>query len=85
MIRRIVVGGALALGLLAVPAGAQDSPASVLPAVIERPVVQAAPLPRTGGDIDGELLAGVGLAAAGAALAVTARQRRRRFAEATAS
>jgi LPXTG-motif cell wall-anchored protein len=81
MIRKIVVGGALALGLLAVPAGAQDSPASVLPAVIERPVVvQAAPLPRTGSDIDGELLAGVGLTAAGAALALTARQRRRRFA-----
>jgi LPXTG-motif cell wall-anchored protein len=87
MIRKIVLGGALALGLLAVPAGAQNSPPSVLPNVIERPavVVQAAPLPRTGGDIDAELLVGVGLTAAGAALAVTARQRRRRFAEATAS
>jgi LPXTG-motif cell wall-anchored protein len=81
MIRKIVVGAAMVVGLLTAPAAAQDSPASVLPAVIERP---AAPLPRTGGDIDAELLAGVGLTAAGAALAVTARQRRRRFAEASA-
>jgi hypothetical protein len=82
MIRKIVVGAAMAVGLLAAPAAAQDSPASVLPQVIEKPTeVKGVTLARTGSDIDAELLAGVGLTAAGAALAVTARQRRRRFAE----
>ena len=32
MIRKIVVGERMAVGLLAAPAAAQDSPASVLPA-----------------------------------------------------
>ena len=79
-IRKILVGAVLALGVMAAPAAAQDagdSPASVLPAV----EVKGVTLARTGSDIDAELLAGVGLTAAGAALAVTARQRRRRFAE----
>lgn len=85
VIPKIVVGGVFAVGLLASPAAAQDSPASVLPSVIERPVeVKGVQLPRTGGDIDGEVVAGVGLTVAGAALAITARQRRRRFAEASA-
>jgi len=85
MIRKILIGGAFAVGLLAGPAAAQDSPASVLPSVVEKPVeVKGVQLPRTGGDINGEVLAGLGLTAAGAALAVTARQRRRRFAEASA-
>jgi hypothetical protein len=79
-IRKILVGAAMGIGLLATPAAAQDSPASVLPQVIE-PQVKGVTLARTGSDIDAELLAGVGLTAAGAALAVTARQRRRRFAE----
>ena len=79
-IRKILVGAVMGIGLLATPAGAQDSPASVLPQVIE-PQVKGVTLARTGSDIDAELLAGVGLTAAGAALAVTARQRRRRFAE----
>jgi hypothetical protein len=83
MIRKIVVGAAMAVGLLAAPAAAQDSPASVLPTVIEKTEVKGVTLARTGSDIDAELLAGVGLTAAGAALAVTARQRRRRFAEST--
>ena len=84
MIRKIVVGAAMAVGLLAAPAAAQDSPASVLPTVIEKQTeVKGVTLARTGSDIDAELLAGVGLTAAGAALAVTARQRRRRFAEST--
>lgn len=85
MIRKIVVGGVFAVGLLAGPAGAQDSPAAVLDVVIERPVeVKGVQLPRTGGDIDAELLAGVGLTAAGAALAATARQRRRSIASTAA-
>jgi LPXTG-motif cell wall-anchored protein len=84
-IRKILVGAALALGigLVATPAVAQDagdSPASVLPLVIQ-PEVKGVTLAKTGSDIDAELLAGIGLTAAGAALAVTARQRRRRFAE----
>ncbi len=79
LIRKIVVGGALAIGLLAGPAAAQDSPASVLPSVVEKPVeVKGVQLPRTGSDIDTELFAGVGLTAAGMALAITARERRRR-------
>jgi len=85
MIRKIVVGGVFAVGLLASPAAAQDSPASVLPSVVAKPVeVKGVQLPRTGSDINGEVLAGIGLTAAGAALAVTARQRRRRFAQASA-
>lgn len=85
VIRKIVLGGVFAVGVLAAPAAAQDSPASVLPSVIERPVeVKGVQLARTGSDINGEVLAGIGLTAAGAALAVTARQRRRRFAQASA-
>lgn len=81
MIRKMLIGGAFAVGLVATPAVAQESPASVLPNVIERPAqVQAAPLPRTGGDIDAELLGGIGLTAAGLVFAVAARQRRQRFA-----
>lgn len=83
-IRRAIAATALSVGLVVGPAaiaGAQDSPASVLPSVVERPTqVKGVQLPRTGSDIDGEVLAGIGLTAAGAALALTARQRRRRFA-----
>ncbi|MET0728093.1 MAG: hypothetical protein ABWZ76_07310 [Acidimicrobiales bacterium] len=86
--RKIILGAALATGLLVSPAGAQDSPASVLPNTqaqsAQRPVeVQGAQLARTGSDLDAELMAGIGLTAAGMALAVTARQRRRRFATAS--
>lgn len=84
MIRKIVLGAVFAVGLLAAPAAAQSSPPSVLPEVIVRPAVQAAPLPRTGGNIDGEVFAGVALTAAGAALAASARQRRRRVASSAA-
>jgi LPXTG-motif cell wall-anchored protein len=81
MMRKTLIGAAFALGLFAAPAAAQESPASVLPNVIERPVeVKGVQLPRTGGDIDAEVLGGVGLTAAGLALAVAARQRRQRFA-----
>jgi LPXTG-motif cell wall-anchored protein len=84
-IRRAFAAAALSIGLVVGPAAvatAQDSPASVLPSVVERPTqVKGVQLPRTGSEIDGELLAGIGLTAAGAALALTARQRRRRFAE----
>lgn len=83
-VRKMLLGAALAVGVLAAPAGAQDSPASVLPSTTAPVQVKGVQLPRTGGDIDGELLAGVGLTAAGAALALTARQRRRRFADSTA-
>ena len=46
-------------------------------------VVVNRPLPRTGGDIGPEVAVGAGLTAAGLALAICARQRRRRFAEAS--
>jgi len=42
--------------------------------------VKGVQLPRTGGDLDAEVWAGVALTAAGAALAVAARERRRRYA-----
>ncbi len=84
-VRRAFAATALSIGLVVGPAAvanAQDSPASVLPSVVERPTqVKGVQLPRTGSEIDGEVLAGIGLTAAGAALALTARQRRRRFAE----
>ena len=87
MIRRLAMGAAgVALGMttLAGPVAAQESPATVLPTVVERPVeVKGVQLPRTGGDINGEVFAGIGLTVAGAAFAVTARQRRRRFAAAS--
>lgn len=87
MIRRLAMGAAgatLGVVVMAGPVAAQDSPATVLPQVIERPVeVKGVQLPRTGGDLDGELFAGIGLTVAGAAFAVTARQRRRRFADAS--
>lgn len=89
MIRRVAMGAAgatLAIVTMAGPVAAQDSPASVLPTVVERPVeVKGVQLPRTGGDINGEVFAGIGLTVAGAAFAVTARQRRRRFADTAAS
>ncbi len=93
MVRRILAASALLIVLTAGTAAAQDpvSPSgSVAPDVIVRP--PAAPpasvggitvlpnnLPRTGGDLDLELFAGAGLTAAGMALAVSARQRRRRL------
>lgn len=82
MIRKMLIGGAFAVGLVATPAAAQESPASVLPNVVERPPVEVkgVQLPRTGGDFDAEVLGGIGLTAAGLALAVAARQRRQRFA-----
>jgi LPXTG-motif cell wall-anchored protein len=83
-VRRAFAATALSIGLVVGPAavaGAQDSPASVLPSVVSQPQVKGVQLARTGSEIDGELLAGIGLTAAGAALALTARQRRRRFAE----
>ncbi len=85
MMRKAIAAGVLAAGLTAGPvalAGAQASPPTVLPTVVTQPTqVKGVQLPRTGGDIDAEVLAGIGLTAAGAALALTARQRRRRFAE----
>jgi hypothetical protein len=85
MIRKILVGAVFGVGLLAGPVAAQESPASVLPSVVTQPVqVKGIVLARTGGDVDGELLAGVGLTAAGAALALAARQRRRRVASSAA-
>lgn len=85
LVRKIVAASALLVGLTAGTAGAQDpaSPsASVLPNTLERAPVEvkgSTALPRTGGDLDVELLAGAGLTAAGLAFAITARQRRRRF------
>lgn len=84
-IRRLVAATALSVGLVAGPAAvasAQDSPASVLPSVVEKPQVKGVQIPRTGSDIDGEVIVGVGLTVAGAALALAARERRRRFAAA---
>ena len=90
MVRRLIVLAVFGLAtiVMAGTAVAQDSPGpSVAPTVVERtpPTVGGVvvrPLPRTGSDIDVEVLAGLGLTAAGVALAVTARERRRRFAAA---
>ena len=83
-IRRVIAATALSGAALVGPTGvaqAQDSPASVLPSVVTRPTeVRGVQLPRTGGDLDAEVLAGIGLTAAGAALALAARERRRRYA-----
>lgn len=83
-IRRLIAATVLSGAALVGPATvaqAQDSPASVLPSVVTRPTeVKGVQLPKTGGDLDAEVLAGVGLTAAGAALALAARERRRRYA-----
>ena len=83
-VRRLIAATVLSGATLVAPvtvAQAQDSPASVLPSVVERPTqVKGVQLPRTGGDLDAEVWAGVALTAAGAALAVAARERRRRYA-----
>ncbi|MGH9085220.1 MAG: hypothetical protein ACRDYW_07175 [Acidimicrobiales bacterium] len=78
----MVAATALSVGVVVGPAaavGAQDSPASVLPSVVEQPQVKGVQLARTGSDIDGEVIVGIGLTLAGAAFAVTARERRRRL------
>lgn len=92
MIRKMVFTGAVILGVLAAPAGAQDSsPPSVLPTTITAappatsppPTVGGVSLPRTGGDIDAEIMLGATLTAAGLVLAVAARRRRRGYSAAT--
>jgi len=84
MVRKVLLGAAMAVGLMAAPAAAQDadSAPSVLPTVVSQapaPTVAGVNLPRTGGDIDVEIFVGAGLTAAGLAFAVTARRRRQRF------
>lgn len=76
-------GAVFALGLMAGPVEAQDSPASVLPSSTVQ--VKGVQIPRTGSDLDAELFAGVALTAAGVVLAVTARERRKRYAAAVQS
>jgi hypothetical protein len=83
MIRKMVAASALLFTFTTGTAAAQDSPGpSVAPTVVEKAppaTVQGnTVLPRTGGDLDAEVLAGAALTAAGLAFAVTARQRRRR-------
>ena len=78
MLRKILAASVLTLGLSTGTAAAQDSPGpSVGPNVVERP--QPGALPRTGGDIGVDVIAGLSLTAAGLAFAATARQRRKRF------
>jgi hypothetical protein len=82
MVRKIVAATVLVMGLSTGTAAAQDSPGpTVAPNVIERPDA----LPRTGGDIGVDVIAGLSLTAAGLAFAATARHRRRRVEAATAT
>lgn len=91
MIRKMVFTGAVILGVFAAPAAAQDSsPPSILPTTITAPepappatspppTVGGVSLPRTGGDIDAEIMLGATLTAAGLILAVAARRRRHAY------
>ena len=77
MIRKILAGSVLLIGLSTGTAAAQDSPGpSVAPEVQVRGDTV---LPKTGSDIGVDVIAGVSLTAAGVALAAAARQRRRRI------
>jgi len=76
MVRKILAASVFFIGLSTGTAAAQDSPG---PSVAPNVVVRGEALPRTGSDIGIDVIAGVGLTAAGVALAATARQRRRRF------
>jgi LPXTG-motif cell wall-anchored protein len=90
MMRRVIVvlaGFTLAFGLLmAGPADAQQSPATVLSEQVDRtpqPEVRgevvSRPLPRTGSDLNGTALFGGALTMVGIGLALEARRRRNAF------
>jgi hypothetical protein len=83
MLRKTLAASVLTLGLMTGTASAGEPPFpnspgdSVNPNVVERP--QPGALPRTGGDIGVDVIAGLSLTAAGLAFAATARQRRKRL------
>jgi LPXTG-motif cell wall-anchored protein len=79
----MILAGALVVGTAAAGAGVAgagdpESPPEVSPTTAVT-VEGAVYLPRTGSDIDADILLGVGLTAAGVALAGAARHRRRRL------
>jgi LPXTG-motif cell wall-anchored protein len=85
MLRKMILAGAVVAGSVVAGAGlagAQDpSPAQVSPTTVQVKgnVVEPAALPRTGSDIGVDVVAGIGLTATGLALAMAARQRRRKY------
>ncbi len=83
MVKKILAGSVLALGLMTgtASAGEPPFPNSPGPSVSPTTVVVGGEvvLPRTGSDIGLDVIAGIGLTAAGLAFAATARQRRRRY------